>query len=294
MFFFKILSALPLWMLYGISDFAYFLLFRVIKYRKKVVMENLKKSFPEKSEQEINKIAKDFYHHLADIFIEFFKGLSISKEEIEERFHINNIEVLKKYLDNNTSVVLVGGHQGNWEWTIHALSLKGINLDIVYQKLSSSFFNNLTFQIRSRFGSFLIEKKETIKITIERKDVTRVVCLAADQIPSHWKTAYWTNFLNQDSAFFTGPERIARKFDYPVVFMELVRIKRGHYNLNLSELATPPYNNFAPSEILERFIQTLDASIQKNPESYLWSHRRWKHKRSDSDAIKPSFRASNI
>jgi len=123
MLFFKILAALPFWMLYRISDFAYFLLFRVIKYRKKVVLENLRNSFPEKSEKEINEIAKGFYHHLADVFIEFFKGLSISAEEVTQRVKVNNIEVVKKYLDITFQSFFVGGHQGNWEWAIHSVSL---------------------------------------------------------------------------------------------------------------------------------------------------------------------------
>ncbi|MEA5401567.1 lysophospholipid acyltransferase family protein [Arcicella sp. DC2W] len=288
MLFFKILATLPFWMLYRISDFAYFLLFRVIKYRKKVVLENLRNSFPEKSEKEIHEIAKEFYHHLADIFIEFFKGLSISEEEMAKRVQINNLELVKKYLDSNTPIIFVGGHQGNWEWAIHPLCIKGIHLDVVYQKLSNTFFNKLTYRIRSRFGAFLVERKDTIKVAIERKDKIRAICLAADQIPSHLKSAYWTNFLNQDSAFFTGPERIARKFDYPVIFMEFIRKKRGYYDMNLSEIASPPYENLQANEILERFVQTLDASIKQNPSSYLWSHRRWKHKRSVSEEVKPS------
>lgn len=279
MLFFKFISILPFWLLYGISDFAYFLLFRVIKYRKKVVLENLRNAFPEKSEKEIDEIARKFYHHLADLFIEFFKGLSISEDEMLRRVQINNIEVAKKYLDNNTPIIFVGGHQGNWEWAVHPLCLKGINLDVVYQKLSSPFFNELTLKIRSRFGAVLVERKDTIKSTIERKDNIRAICLAADQIPSHIQSAYWTNFLNQDSAFFTGPERIAKKFNYPVIFMEFIRTKRGHYEMNLWEIASPPYENLNPNEILERFVKTLDTSIKQNPSSYLWSHRRWKHKR---------------
>lgn len=286
MLFFKFLSILPFWVLYGISDFAFFLLFHVLKYRKKVVLENLRNSFPDKNEKEIHEIAKGFYHHLADVFIEFFKGISISSEEVKERVQINNLEVVQKYLDKGIPVIFVGGHQGNWEWAIHSVSLHGVNLDVVYQKLSSPFFDKLTYEIRSRFGAFLIERKDTIKVTIERKDKPRAICLAADQIPSHLKSAYWTNFLNQDSAFFTGPERIARKFDYPVIFMEFVRKARGFYDMNLSEIVSPPYENLALNEILDRFVQTLDASIKQNPSSYLWSHRRWKHKREQHE-IKP-------
>jgi KDO2-lipid IV(A) lauroyltransferase len=289
MLFFKLLSLLPFWILYGISDFAYFILFYVLKYRKKVVIENLKNAFPQKSEAEINLITKKFYHHLADIFIEFFKGLTISKKEILKRVEIYNSEAIKKYISQGIPVIIVGGHQGNWEWVIHALSIIDIKMDIVYQKLSNPFFNKLTYQIRTRFGAFMIEKNDSIKVTIERKSIPRALCLAADQIPSHWKSAYWTNFLNQDSAFFTGTERIARKLNYPVIFMELQRTNRGYYKIIFEEIAEAPYTSLAGGEILERFIQKLDKSIQENPSTYLWSHRRWKHKRTASDIIKTNF-----
>ncbi len=289
MLFFKLLSLLPFWILYGISDFAYFILFRVLKYRKKVVFENLKNSFPEKSEAEIHQIAKAFYHHLADIFIEFFKGMSMTEKEIFERTEIINIEAVTKYNKQGLPFIIVGGHQGNWEWLIHSLSLSGIKMDIVYQPLTNPFFEKLTYQIRTRFGALMIPKNDSIKTTIERKNVPRALCLAADQIPSHWKSAYWTNFLNQDSAFFTGTEKIARKFDYPVVYMELQRTKRGHYQYTFEELAEAPYDNLAGGEILELFIQKLEKSIQKNPSCYLWSHRRWKHKRTETDIIKTNL-----
>ena len=124
-----------------------------------------------------------------------------------------------------------------------------------------------------------IEKKDTIRKTIERKDVFRALCLGSDQSPTHWKTAYWTIFLNQDSGFFTGTERIARKFDYPVVFSEMRRVKRGYYEIEFTEIATPNYKDLPDGEITERFVRMLEKSINKYPSDYLWSHRRWKHKR---------------
>lgn len=290
MLFFQFLSKLPFGILYGISNFACFILYRVFGYRKKVVFENLRNSFPNKSVEEIEEIAQKFYQHLSDIFVEFFKGLSISKAEIQKRAKIMNVTVLTQFIEKDMPVILVTGHQGNWEWTLHALTLTGVEMDVVYQKLSSPFFDKLTYKIRARFGTHLIEKNDSIRATIERNTIPRALCLAADQIPSNWKTAYWTNFLHQDSAFFTGTERIARKFDYPVIFMELKRVKRGFYEIEFHEIARPPYSQVAGGEILERFIKRLDDSIQQNPVSYLWSHRRWKHKRTVNDVIRPNFR----
>ncbi len=291
MFFIKLFSKLPLFVLFGISDFAYFLIYRVIGYRKKVVFENLQKSFPDKSEVEIKQITKNFYHHIADLFTEFLKGYSMSKEEILERVQIVNPEVVRNYTDKNTSVIIVTGHIGNWEWLLHPLNLMDIPMDIVYQKLSSPFFNDLTLFIRSRFAiTPMIEKDDTLRKTIERKDVVRALVMGSDQSPQNWKTAYWTTFLNQDSGFFTGTERIARKFDYPVIFSEMRRIRRGYYEIEFTEIAKPDYKDLPAGEITERFVRILEKSIHKHPADYLWSHRRWKHNRTEEDIVKTNFR----
>lgn len=292
MLFFKYFSKLPFFVLYGISDFAYFIIYRVVGYRKKVVFENIRNSFPTKTEEEINQIARDFYKHIADLFIEFLKGYSISKEEISERVKILNLDVIKNYTDKNQSIVIVTGHISNWEWLLHPLNLTGIPMDIVYQKLSSPLFDKLTLFIRSRFSiSPLIEKNDTLRKTVDRKDITRALVLGSDQSPQNWKSAYWTRFLNQDSGFFTGTERIARKYDYPVIFSEMRRIKRGYYEVEFTEIARPyEFDQLLMGEITERFVIILDQSINKHPADYLWSHRRWKHKRNENDIVKTNFK----
>ena len=292
MLFFKYFSKLPFFVLYGISDFAYFIIYQIVGYRKNVVIENLQNSFPEKSELEIKHIAKDFYRHIADLFIEFLKGYSISKDEINDRVKIINIEVIKNYTDKNQSVIIVTGHISNWEWLLHPLNLSKIPMDIVYQKLSSPLFNKLTLFIRSRFTiTPLIEKHDTLRKTVDRKDITRALVLGSDQSPQNWKAAYWTTFLNQDSGFFTGTERIARKFDYPVIFSEMRRIRRGFYQIEFTEIAKPTeFQNLPTGEITERFVRILDESIHRYPSDYLWSHRRWKHKRTEEDIVKSNFR----
>jgi Kdo2-lipid IVA lauroyltransferase/acyltransferase len=291
MFFIKLFSKLPFFVLYGISDFAYFIIYRIVGYRKKVVFENLHNSFPEKSEAEIKQIAQNFYHHIADLFTEYLKGYSISKEEILKRVNIVNPEIVRNYTDKNTPVIIVTGHIGNWEWLLHPLNLMGIPMDIVYQKLSSSFFNDLTLFIRSRFAiTPMIEKDDTLRKTFERKDVVRALVMGSDQSPQNWKSAYWTTFLNQDSGFFTGTERIARKFDYPVIFSEMRRIRRGYYEIEFTEIAKPDYKDFQSGEITARFVRILEKSIHLHPADYLWSHRRWKHKRTEEDVVKANFR----
>jgi KDO2-lipid IV(A) lauroyltransferase len=291
MLFFKYFSKLPFFMLYGISNFVYFILFRVVGYRKKVVYANLKNSFPHKSDSEINQIAKDFYHHIADMMVEFIKGYTISKKEIQERVKLINFEVIKKYTDQNQSVIMVTGHISNWEWLLHPLNLSGVVVDFVYLHLNNPFFEKLTYLIRTRFtDNPLIEKNDALRKTAERHNITRVLALGSDQSPSNWKAAYWTNFLNQDSAFFTGTERIAKKFGYPVIFSEMRRVKRGFYEMEFKEIALPEeFNQLQEGEITERFIRNLEATINKYPSEYLWSHRRWKHKRTDEDVVKTNF-----
>ena len=292
MLFFKYFSKLPFFVLYGISDFAYFIIYQVVGYRKKVVFENLRNSFPKKTELEIKQIAKDFYKHIADLFIEFLKGYTITKDEISDRVKIVNLDVIKSYTDKNQSVIIVTGHIGNWEWLIHPLNLSHIPMDIVYQKLSSPLFDKLTLFIRSRFTiTPLIEKQDTLRKTVDRKDITRALVLGSDQSPQNWKSAYWTTFLNQDSGFFTGTERIARKYDYPVIFSEMRRMKRGYYEIEFTEIAiSNEYQNLPMGEITERFVRILEQSIHKYPSDYLWSHRRWKHKRNEEDVVKTNFR----
>ena len=293
MLFFKYFSKLPFFVLYGISDFAYFIIYQIVGYRKNVVIENLQNSFPEKSELEIKHIAKDFYQHIADLFIEFLKGYSISKDEINDRVKMMNLDVIKNYTDKNQSVIIVTGHISNWEWLLHPLNLSGIPMDIVYQKLSNPFFNKLTLFIRSRFTiTPLIEKQDTLRRTIDRKDITRALVLGSDQSPQNWKSAYWTTFLNQDSGFFTGTERIARKYDYPVFFSEMRRVRRGFYEIEFTEIAkSTEFQNLPMGAITERFVRILDKSIHKYPSDYLWSHRRWKHKRNEKDVVKSNFKA---
>ena len=290
MLFFKYFSKLPFFVLYGISDFAYFMIYHVISYRKKVVFENLRNSFPNKSETEIKKIATNFYKHFTDIFLEFIKGYTITKQELNVRVEVKNVELIKQYTDKNHSIIIVTGHNGNWEWLLHALNLTGIPMDIVYQKLSNPLINRLTLFIRSRFAlTPLVEKNETMRKTIERQNITRAIALASDQAPQHGKVAYWTTFMNQDSPFFNGSERIARKFNYPVFFCEMKRVKRGFYEVEFIEIATPEeYLTLPIGAITERFVKVLDQTICKYPSDYLWTHRRWKHKRSEKEMGKSS------
>ena len=247
----------------------------------------MKKSFPLLSDKELGKLTYRFYGYLTDQLVEFFKGVSISKDEMLDRFEIKNEDVVTDFIKKGIPVILVAGHQGNWEWAIHRLALSKNPHDVIYQKLNNPTFNEFTKQVRSRFGHVvLLEKRESVLLTRERKDIPRVICLAADQAPQKPETAYWTTFLHQDTAFFTGMERFARDYQYPVVFAELIRTKRGKYTMTYELLANVPFDALAPGEIIERFARRLEKSIIAYPEQYLWSHRRWKHTKPEKLSLK--------
>jgi KDO2-lipid IV(A) lauroyltransferase len=279
MFFYRLLGKLPLSVLYGLASGVRFIFNYLISYRKKVIDINLKNSFPDKTSDELRILRNKFYGYLTDQLVEFFYGVRISPEEMMQRMRFVNEEIITSYLNNNQPVVLVGGHQGNWEWAIHRLGLSGNAYDVVYQRLNNKDFNEFTMEVRSRFeGVTLLEKRESIIASRDRKDIRRAICLAADQAPQKPESAYWTTFLNQDTAFFTGMERFARDYNYPVIFVELIRTGRGEYTMSFESLASPDqYENLAKGEIIERFARRLEKSIIAYPDQYLWSHRRWKH-----------------
>jgi len=279
MFFYRLLGKLPLSVLYALASGVRFIFNYLISYRKKVIDINLKNSFPDKTSDELRILRNKFYGYLTDQLVEFFYGVRISPEEMMQRMRFVNEEIITSYLNNNQPVVLVAGHQGNWEWAIHRLGLSGNAYDVVYQRLNNKDFNKFTMEVRSRFeGVTLLEKRESIIASRDRKDIPRAICLAADQAPQKPESAYWTTFLNQDTAFFTGMERFARDYNYPVIFVELIRTGRGEYTMSFESLASPDqYENLAKGEIIERFARRLEKSIIAYPDQYLWSHRRWKH-----------------
>jgi KDO2-lipid IV(A) lauroyltransferase len=287
MFFYKLLGRMPLSILYTLASGVKWVFYYIISYRKEVISKNISNAFPQLNPKQIKALSLKFYGYLTDQLVEFFYGVSISQAEMLERVQMVNEHYISDYLQAGTPVVLVAGHQGNWEWAIHRLALSNNLYDVVYQKLNNPAFNQFTMEVRSRFpGVTLLEKRESILATRERKDIARGICLAADQAPQKPESAYWTTFLNQDTAFFTGMERFARDYNYPVVFVELIRKERGKYIMSFEPIANPDYTDLPKGEIIERFARRLEKSIIQYPEQYLWSHRRWKHTKPDALSLK--------
>ena len=280
-FFLHLISLLPFWLLYLFSDLLFFFLYYVIRYRRKVVQTNLANSFPEKTLKERCGIEKLFYSYLADIISESVKSLSIRPSELRERFRFENINELKRHLDAGRSVIAVTGHYGNWEWGPLAIGLElKEKVLVVYKPLSDKRFDHLINSMRSRFGAVMVPMKQTLRKMAEYKVQPHTLVLVGDQTPIREESQYFTNFLNQATAVFLGVEKIAVKYNDPVIYFNIKRIKRGYYVCNIKTLVEQPKESSA-YEITEAHTLELENTIRLKPEYWLWSHNRWKFKPED-------------
>lgn len=272
-----VMTALPFWALYFISDIFYFL-FWLSGYRKNVVLENLRNSFPEKSEKEIIALAKAYYSYLCDLTLETLKTLHMTEREARERCVYHRADWLDEMYEEHKSIIIVMGHYGNWEWAGPSFSLNTkYQLVVAYRPLSNVYFEKMMVGMRTKFGTQIVPAEKTLReMVANRKNVT-ATALIADQA-AITANAYWTTFLHQDTNVYNGPEKLAVKFNYPVVYMNIKRIKRGYYEL-FPELLFENPGETKEGEVLEKFTKRLEQEIIKDPVTWLWSHRRWKYKR---------------
>lgn len=278
--FIYLISLLPFPLLYLLSDFLYVIIYYVAGYRKQVVMQNLRNSFPEKSEQELKRLCKDFFYYLCDIMLESLKPLTISKKAIIARckFDPKSLALLQKLAEDNRSIIMVMGHFGNWEWSGHPYSLLlKYQLVVLYHPLGNKYYDGLMLKMRERNGTKMIPMKTAFKEMLARRNELTTTVFIADQTAQP-DNAYWTTFLNQDTAVFKGTEVIARKLNQPVVYAAVKRVKRGYYEMYAEMLCEHPQTT-ADGEISEMHTRRLERDIIAQPEIWLWSHRRWKHKR---------------
>ncbi len=283
-----LVSLLPFPVLYLLSDGVYLLLYRIIGYRKGVVLDNLRRSFPEKSEAEIRQTAREFYHYLCDLFLETFKTLTISRASMVKHcsFHPDTVALFQQLAAEQKSVVLVMGHKGNWEWAGNTFSiLCPQQLYVIYHPLANPHFNGLIYKMRTRFGTKLIAMQDTFRDMVANRKEINATAFIADQTPPP-QNAHWMTFLQQDTPVFKGTEKIAQKLNYPVVYVSVQRIKRGYYTV-LADLLVPTPAATGDGEITELHTQKLEADIITQPATWLWSHRRWKHTRTQSTVLIP-------
>jgi KDO2-lipid IV(A) lauroyltransferase len=276
----KGLSHLPFFIHYFFSDLLYLFIRYVIRYRRKVIKLNLKNSFPEKSEREIALIIRKYYRHLCDLMVESIKIYSINPAEHKRRMRFNNLEIFEKYYEEGRSVVLVGMHFNNWEWTSLLPSQTKMSAIVIYNPVrGNKAFEDFLLRFRSKYNSTLVpvHKSSRILIDFSKSTVPKMLGLLADQSP-HSNSKSWIRFLNQETAFFSGPEKIAFHSGFPTVFQHVKKIRRGYYEV-FHYMLYDSYEGVESKDILISYARKMEEIIRENPEYYLWSHRRWKHKR---------------
>lgn len=276
------ISILPFWLLRLKARGLYVLVYYLVGYRKKVVIQNLKNSFPEKSETEIKKISKDFYKHFCDVIFEIVKLLTISEKSFKKHFVFTPkaIEIIENFEKKKQSWIGVMGHCGNWEWgaIAHQFYFKQL-ITGVYHPLSNKSFDTFMLNLRGRKGGNIVAMKNLYRelLSLKQKNIPTCVGLIADQAPPP-ESAYWTTFLNQDTPVFNGAEKLAKKFNYPVVFVPVIKKKRSFYEMDAVVITENP-NELAEGVISELHAKALEKNILQQPYIWLWTHKRWKHKR---------------
>ena len=275
------LARLPLAWLYLAAEGLYVLLAYVVRYRWRVVMENLRNSFPDKGEAEIERIAKGFYRHFAQVIVEVLKLPALPAAELKKRMVLHNPEVMNRHFAAGRTVLGLASHAGNWEWVLAAAPLwLTAPVDGVYKPLSNPFFEDFLRYVRTRTGASLVPMRDVIRQMVAHRDEARLMSLVSDQAAGPVDRPYWTQFMNQDAGFYTSADRLAARFHCAVVYVSIRRRCRGYYDFVFTELydgTSPlPTDDFP---IIEAFARHLEKDIRAAPEQYLWTHRRWKHKR---------------
>jgi len=275
-----LLSRLPFAALYLLADFLGWLAFRVFPHRDEVVRANLSQCFPELDAARITAIRRRYYGGFADVLVEVIKSATLPADEIRRRVRLVGMEQAQALLAQGQSVLLAAAHQCNWEWMLLALSLElGFPLDAAYKPLVDSWAEREMKKVRGRFGSRLVPAKELLADIIKRGKAVRAIAMVADQEPTTSEHKHWTRFLNRDTAFYMGPEEIARVTRFPVFFIGMKRTARGFYEMRFTPLSAPG-ESLQPGELTERYVRLVEQQIRDAPPDWPWSHKRWKLKKS--------------
>lgn len=271
------ISLLPFPLLYCVSTVLFYFIYYVIGYRKKVVRNNLKNSFPNKSNNEILKIEKQFYKHLCDIIVETIKGFTISEYELKKRVSYSNLYVINNYFKKNKSVIVATAHYGNWEMAALSMALYFPHTTMgIYHPLKDKFFDKKITQSRGKFGLNLVASKNIGSFFKINKLV--VSGFIADQTPHNVYRCHWMQFLNQETPVYLGTEKYAIQFNQPVLYGKINKVKRGFYSIHFDIITENPKSE-TPYFITETHTKLLEQQIQEQPAFWLWTHRRWKRKK---------------
>lgn len=277
-----IISLLPLWVFYRLSDGLYYLVYHVVRYRRRVVYANLRSSFPEKSEAEIERIAKEFYSFFCDYIVETLKFFSMGEKNIRKRMKFEGLNQVKEDFANGCSVSVYLGHYCNWEW----ISSLGLHLDEqcgqIYHPLENATLDRLFLYMRGRFKAQSIKMDDTFLTILKWKKEGRknIVGYIADQVPGYNNIHYWADFLHHDTPVFTGAERISKIMDTAVYYIDVERPRRGYYVARFIKIADS-LNEHPVFFATEQYFRLLEQNIQRAPQYWLWSHKRWKRTREE-------------
>ena len=273
------ISKLPYPLLYLLSNFVFFLMYRVIGYRKKVVLKNIQRSFPNKSQQEHQKIMSDFYRHFCDLILESVKGFSLKKEEALKRFVLTNPEVVDQFYEKGQDVIFVGGHYNNWEILAISMGLQMKHIPVgIYKPLSDQYMDKKMKTSREKYRLKMCATHEVKELMPQQLEQPKGTIFAIDQSPSNPKKSYWMNFLNQETSVLFGAEKYATELNLPVIFCKIEKTKRGHYTGTLKLLCETPADQ-PYGYITQLGTKELEKDIQAVPQYWLWTHKRWKHQR---------------
>jgi len=281
-FFLKQIARFPFWLIYFLSDIFYLIVYYIIGYRKDVVLNNLHNSFPEKDEKELKEISKKYFRHFCDLTLEAIKTHGMNENDANKRMVVKNADEVNRFYDQGKSVVVLTMHYNSWEWSNIIGKHQKHEVLAIYKPMTSLQFNVFMNKGRERFGVTALKDSLTLRTVIEKKKKNELVFiwLAADQTPPVFHK-FWMQFLNQDALFYPGPASISKRFNYPVFFQTTRKVKRGHYETSY-ELLFENSQEVSEAKIMSTFVAKMEELIREKPEYYLWSHRRWKHKRPEN------------
>lgn len=276
----KGLGITPFRLLYRYSDLLFYLLYYVFRYRRKVVHSNLTHAFPNKNAGDITQIAKRFYRNFCDILLESIKGLTMSEEALRRRYVFTNPEIFDELYRNDGSALLLAAHFNNWEWGVLSFSLWARHTVMgIYKPLNNKAIDAYLHAKRRRWGLHLSSMSQTGRAVIRYRGKPTLFVFIADQTPSDLSNTHWVTFLNRETAFLHGVDKLARETGYPVYYIDIQRKRRGYYKVSFSEFHLNP-TGLSEGSITKMYAARLEEVIRKYPENWLWSHRRWKHRKS--------------
>ncbi len=283
MIFVKLIARLPFRIIYVLSYILFLIVFYVLRYRRNVVYENIQQAFPKLSKQEVYVVARNFYRHLCNLMMEVIKSHRMNEKDFKQRCSVTGAKKLMEARNKHKTVIVLTIHQGNWEWILHSASLHlNIPIDPIYKPLHHKGWDDFMQSVRGRFNSHPIPMQLAGREMLKARNHFRLFVMLADQAPNARERSHWVSYLNKEAPFYIGTEKLAHRLQCPVFFAQCRRTKRGYYEVELTELDAPPYKENSHENrypIIDAYVKSAENAIYEQPETFLWSHRRWKRSR---------------